>query len=196
MRNTADMTDRSPSKEWVLILVVFDDTHGSIGAIFLFCTHHMRIKKILYFLKKTCRVARHQAEPYTDYLHLTKRVDWRRDVRATARLALHLQLDISGNAFEIRAVQSPKCIGWCVVVCTFRRQQNTWPDWEQSPWCRSLCRATSRCHYNGDNNKPFIFSVGICLANRLWGLYWTGSQKWATVRVFSASRLSNIFRHC
>jgi hypothetical protein len=30
--------------------------------------------------------------------------------RSTARHAIHLQFDISANAFEIRAVQSPKCI--------------------------------------------------------------------------------------
>jgi hypothetical protein len=31
-------------------------------------------------------------------------------VRSTARHAIHLQFDISTNAFEIRAVQSPECM--------------------------------------------------------------------------------------
>jgi hypothetical protein len=31
-------------------------------------------------------------------------------VRSIARHAIHLQFDISANAFEIRAVQSPECI--------------------------------------------------------------------------------------
>jgi hypothetical protein len=31
-------------------------------------------------------------------------------VRSTARDAIHLQFDISADAREIRAVQSPKCI--------------------------------------------------------------------------------------
>jgi hypothetical protein len=39
-------------------------------------------------------------------------------VRSTARHAITLQLDISANALEIRVVQSPKCIVWCVVDCT------------------------------------------------------------------------------
>jgi hypothetical protein len=33
-----------------------------------------------------------------------------RAVRSTARHAVHLQFDISANAFEIRALQSLKCI--------------------------------------------------------------------------------------
>jgi hypothetical protein len=40
------------------------------------------------------------------------------DVRSTARHAIHLQLDISSNALEIRAVQSLKCIVCCTVDCT------------------------------------------------------------------------------
>jgi hypothetical protein len=31
----------------------------------------------------------------------------------------HVQFDISANALEIRAVQSPKCIVWYAVDCTF-----------------------------------------------------------------------------
>jgi hypothetical protein len=36
-------------------------------------------------------------------------------VRSTLRLATHLQFNISANALEIRAVQSPKRIVWCAV---------------------------------------------------------------------------------
>jgi hypothetical protein len=39
-------------------------------------------------------------------------------VRSTALPAIHLQLDIRANAFEIRALKSPKCIVWCAVDCT------------------------------------------------------------------------------
>jgi hypothetical protein len=41
------------------------------------------------------------------------------DVRYKARRAIHLQLDIKANPLEIRAVQSPTCIVWCPVDCTF-----------------------------------------------------------------------------
>jgi hypothetical protein len=40
-------------------------------------------------------------------------------IQSTARQAIHLQFDISANALEIRAVQSPKCIVCYAVVCTF-----------------------------------------------------------------------------
>jgi hypothetical protein len=36
---------------------------------------------------------------------------------------MHLQFDISANALEIRAVQSPKCIVWCAVNCTLQLSQ-------------------------------------------------------------------------
>jgi hypothetical protein len=39
-------------------------------------------------------------------------------VRSIARHDMHLQFDISANAFEIRAIQSPKCVVCCVVDCT------------------------------------------------------------------------------
>jgi hypothetical protein len=38
--------------------------------------------------------------------------------RSTALHSIHLQFDISNNAFEIRAVQSSKCIVWCANDCT------------------------------------------------------------------------------
>jgi hypothetical protein len=40
-------------------------------------------------------------------------------VQSTARHAVHLRFVISSNALEIRAVQSPKCMIWCAVDCTF-----------------------------------------------------------------------------
>jgi hypothetical protein len=40
-------------------------------------------------------------------------------VRSTARHAIHLQIDISTKALEIRSVQGLKCIVWCVVDCTW-----------------------------------------------------------------------------
>jgi hypothetical protein len=46
-------------------------------------------------------------------------------VRSTARHALHLQFDISANALDIRVVQSPKCIVWCAVDCTYRTFNKT-----------------------------------------------------------------------
>jgi hypothetical protein len=42
-------------------------------------------------------------------------------VRSTARYAIHLEFDISPNAFEIRVVQSSKWLIWRVVGCTFGR---------------------------------------------------------------------------
>jgi hypothetical protein len=39
--------------------------------------------------------------------HYSRRHD---RVQSTARLTIHLQLDIGANALVIRAVQSPKCI--------------------------------------------------------------------------------------
>jgi hypothetical protein len=38
--------------------------------------------------------------------------------RSTAHHVIYLQFDISGNTFEIRAAQTPKCIVWCAVDCT------------------------------------------------------------------------------
>jgi hypothetical protein len=38
-------------------------------------------------------------------------------VRSTSRYAIHLQFNISANALEIRALQSPKCVR-CAVACT------------------------------------------------------------------------------
>jgi hypothetical protein len=41
------------------------------------------------------------------------------NIRSTARHAIHMQFDIITNVLEIRAVQSPKCIFWRVVDCTY-----------------------------------------------------------------------------
>jgi hypothetical protein len=41
-----------------------------------------------------------------------------KDVRSTARHAIHLQFDISANALKIKAVHSLKCIVWRAVDCT------------------------------------------------------------------------------
>jgi hypothetical protein len=40
-------------------------------------------------------------------------------VRSTARHTIHLPIDISTNALEIRAIQSPKRIVRCVINCTY-----------------------------------------------------------------------------
>jgi hypothetical protein len=42
-------------------------------------------------------------------------------VRSTARQALHLQVDISAYALEIKDVKSLKCIHRCGADCTFRK---------------------------------------------------------------------------
>jgi hypothetical protein len=39
-------------------------------------------------------------------------------VRSTSRHAIHLQLNISTRALEIRELQSPKCNIWWTVDCT------------------------------------------------------------------------------
>jgi hypothetical protein len=36
---------------------------------------------------------------------------------------MHLQFDISANALEIRAVQSPNCVARCAVDCTCSCQE-------------------------------------------------------------------------
>jgi hypothetical protein len=41
------------------------------------------------------------------------------NVWSTAHHAIHLQFDISTNAFEIRAVQSLECMVWFAADCTF-----------------------------------------------------------------------------
>jgi hypothetical protein len=40
-------------------------------------------------------------------------------VRSTARLAIHLQFNLSANSLVIRALQSAKCMVWCAVDCTW-----------------------------------------------------------------------------
>jgi hypothetical protein len=39
-------------------------------------------------------------------------------VQSTACHAIHVLFNISSNALQIRALQSPKCIVWCAVDCT------------------------------------------------------------------------------
>jgi hypothetical protein len=45
--------------------------------------------------------------------------DTTRDIWSTASNATHLQFDISANALEIRALQSPMCIIRCAADCTY-----------------------------------------------------------------------------
>jgi hypothetical protein len=46
-------------------------------------------------------------------------------VWSTARYTIHLQFDISAIAFEIRAVESSKCVVWCAVDCTYSYETPT-----------------------------------------------------------------------
>jgi hypothetical protein len=93
------------------------------------------------------------------------------NVRSTACHAIQLQFNISANTVEKRAVQSPKCIVWCAVNCTFTvifwspRKSKVWNNYNTAViiqiWITKLLtihqpvKPRDRHNYVEEDVKPF-----------------------------------------